>query len=102
MHKLVSESVSTLTRREALIEMFACLNDIEKLKEIVDKDPVLDCALFCLSMADPKYRANLDALMNTSELQEDITHCYDDRLRRQRLQAIIDAEEEEFYEDIDT
>lgn len=89
MNKLLSDSVSQLTRREALIEMFACLNDVNKLKEVTDKDPVLDCALFCLAMMDPSHMSNLRQLINTDELVEDITHCYEDLNKRQKLQELL-------------
>lgn len=91
MNKLLSESVSQLTRREALIEMFACLHDVDKLAEVADKDPVLDCALFCLAMMDPSHMENLKKLINTDELVEDITHCYEDLNKRQRLQFMLDC-----------
>ena len=95
MNKLITKSVSLLTRREALIEMFACLNDKDKLKDVVDKDPVLDCALFCLAMADPKHMDNLRELLNVDELTEDVLHCYEDLHRRERLKLLS----ERFAED---
>lgn len=91
MNKLLSESVSKLSRREALIEMFACLNNTDKLKDVVDKDPVLDCALFCLAMLDDKHMGNLEQLLNTKELIEDITHCYEDLNKRNRLRRLMNA-----------
>lgn len=91
MNKLLSETVCQLTRREALIEMFACLNDADKLKEVAGKDPVLDCALFCLAMLDGTHMSNLDGVLNTDELMDDIAHCYEDLQKRQRMHRLMCA-----------
>lgn len=91
MSKLLTNERSKLTRREVLIEAFALLGDPEKLNEVVDKDPVLDIALFYLASCSQVWDDNLEKFMNMKEMTDDIMHCANDAERRVKMQEMFNG-----------
>lgn len=64
-----------MTRRASILKLVSILEDEEQLRETAGKSFLIDAALFMVAKNDARMLDNLNSVLNTYELSEDIGHC---------------------------
>lgn len=64
------------TRRSTLMELSTLLSDKERLKQVVNRNALVDCALLSVARTNAQYMANLSCFLDVGQLESDARHMH--------------------------
>ncbi|MCM1219023.1 MAG: hypothetical protein NC548_31460 [Lachnospiraceae bacterium] len=77
------------SRREVLINVTELLDNKSRLRGIVGTNALVDCALLVVAESDEVWMQNLQSVLDTQQLREDIAHVRNSALLRKKRKEML-------------